>query len=149
MLQIKPRSEVDEVQIEIVETCLDSFLHVNHVTYLRLFEEARWEFLTRRGYGLMAVHGFRAGPVIIDVQAKFRKEVKNRERCKIQTSCYDYRRRLFKIDQVLINERGDHACTAVFTCGLFHLDERKLMEPTPAFLYAIGLSDERPMAHLR
>ncbi len=41
-----------EYQLLIHEGHLDSFGHVNNATYLNLFEEARWDWITARGYGL-------------------------------------------------------------------------------------------------
>ena len=39
----------------IRESHLDTFGHVNNATYLQLYEEARWELITRNGYGLAKV----------------------------------------------------------------------------------------------
>jgi acyl-CoA thioesterase FadM len=85
------------------------------------------------------VHRQGAGPIIISAEVKFRKEVKNREVCVIQTQCSDYRRMIFKIDQKMINAKGDLACMANYTCALFDLKARKIIQPTDAFLRAIGL----------
>ena len=157
---IKVESEVAESDVQIIESHLDTFLHVNHTIYLQLFEKARWDFLTSRGYGLDAVHTHRAGPVILSAELKFRKEVKNREMCKVLTKCGDYRRMMFKIEQKLINTKGDLACIGNYTCALFDLDTRKIVQPTARFLRAIGLLVEpenavlpqpeaTPSAHLR
>ena len=41
--------------LTILEKHLDSFGHVNNATYLHLYEEARWDFITKRGFGLARV----------------------------------------------------------------------------------------------
>jgi hypothetical protein len=35
---------------------------------------------------------------------------------------------------------GSAACDALFTFGLFHLEERRLLEPTPEWARAVGLT---------
>ncbi len=42
-------------EVLILESYLDSFGHVNNAAYLTLFEEARWDFITKNGYGLNKV----------------------------------------------------------------------------------------------
>ena len=36
------------------------------------------------------------------------------------------------------------ACEAIFTIGLFDLEKRRLIEPTPAWAYAVGLESSPP-----
>ena len=43
-------------ELLIREQHLDSYGHVNNATYVSLFEEARWELITRKGYGYQHVH---------------------------------------------------------------------------------------------
>ena len=74
---------VFETQIEIQETDLDVFGHVNNAAYLRLFENARWKFITDWGVGLKEIFATQIGPVILEVQVQFMKELKARERITI------------------------------------------------------------------
>jgi acyl-CoA thioester hydrolase len=41
--------------------------------------------------------------------------------------------------QVMINEKGEEAAIADFVIGLFDLNARKLIEPTPEWKHALGL----------
>ena len=41
-----------EYPLVILERHLDMLGHVNNATYLEIFEEARWDFIERRGHGL-------------------------------------------------------------------------------------------------
>ena len=43
---------VHEYELLIHEAHLDTFGHVNNAKYLEVLEEARWDFITRNGYGL-------------------------------------------------------------------------------------------------
>ena len=83
----------------------------------------------------------KVAPVILDMQVKFSREVRNRERVLVKTWCYDYNAVLGKIDQVLLNEKGEEACTAKHTFGLFDLQARKLVTPSEGWIKAFGLAD--------
>ena len=39
----------------IKEMDLDTFGHVNNARYLTLFEDARWDLITKNGYGLKKI----------------------------------------------------------------------------------------------
>ena len=123
----------------IVEAHLDTFGHVNNATYLQLFEQARWDMITRRGFGLDAIHQGRRGPVILDVFVKFRAELKNREEVVIESRLDSYKKKIGKLQQVIRKSDGSVACEAAFTIGLWDLDERKLLLPTPLWLSALGV----------
>lgn len=137
---MKAESLTDEYPMMIREQHLDTFGHVNNAMYLVLLEEARWEMITRNGYGLREVHEAKIGPVVLDMQLKFSKELKNREKIIIKTRCYDYKGKVGKIEQIIVNQKGEEACTALFTFGLFDLKARRLIAPTPEWLKAIGLN---------
>lgn len=128
-----------EYEILIKESHLDTFGHVNNATYLMLFEEARWDIVHSRGYGLKKVQESKIGPTILEVNLQFRREVTVRERVKIRTSVLEQKGKITKLTQIMFNEKGEEACVAVFTIGLFDLNQRKLIEPTPEWKYAIGL----------
>ena len=136
---MKTKSETFEYPLMIREFHLDTFGHVNNATYLSIFEEARWELITKNGYGLKVCHEKKIGPIILGVDIKFRKELGNRENVVVESFCYDYVGKVAKIRQTLIKENGDESCVADFTFGLFDMTARKLMAPTPEWLKAIGM----------
>src|SRR5690606_6502876 len=72
-----------EYEVLIQEFHLDSFGHVNNAVYVELYEEARWDFITKIGFGLDYMQKLQIGPVILDLQVRFKRELKNRERIKI------------------------------------------------------------------
>jgi acyl-CoA thioester hydrolase len=130
-----------EYQVLIREFHLDTFGHVNNAAYLALLEEARWDVVTRRGYGLAEVQRRQQGPVILEVQLKFLKELRLRETIKITTQVDDYHGKIGKFTQKMVKADGTVAAEAVFTFGLFDLKARRLVEPTPEWLRAIGVSE--------
>lgn len=125
----------------IREQHLDTFGHVNNAVYLQLFEEARWEWMTERGYGLDKIQETRCGPVILEVQIKFRRELKNRDRITIYSHIASYEGKVGVIRQKMKREDGSLACDASLTCALWDLDERKIIEPTEEWLIALDLKE--------
>jgi acyl-CoA thioester hydrolase len=126
--------------ILIREAHLDTFGHVNNATYLELYEEARWEIITKNGYGLKTVQQLKQGPVILEVSLKFLHELKLREEIVITTELVHYTGRVGQLKQQMLKADGAVASEALFTMGLFDLAHRKLIEPTPAWKAALELS---------
>lgn len=133
-------NKVFEYPITIREQHLDTFGHVNNAKYLEIFEEARWELITQNGYGLADVHKKKIGPIILGVDIQFKKELKNREKILVTTECVSYEKKIGKLVQKMLKENGEEACTSHFTFGLFDLNARKIILPTPEWLSAIGYS---------
>ena len=124
--------------LTIRERHLDTFGHVNNAKYLEVLEEARWDFITRNGYGLDEVVRTRIGPTILEINLRFQREIKNRQRIKIRSWTDSYKGKIAKFVQQILDQDGNVCCEAVFTIGLFDLTARKLILPTPEWLRAIG-----------
>lgn len=122
----------------VKETYLDSFGHMNNAVYLTLFEEARWDLITKHGYGLKKIMETGYGPVILEIDLKFLKELRLREEIVIESINHSYDKKISKMTQKMI--RGDDiCCTAELTIGFFNLKERKLVMPTPEWLGCLDL----------
>jgi YbgC/YbaW family acyl-CoA thioester hydrolase len=126
-------------EVLIRESHLDSFGHMNNAAYLVLFEEARWDFITRNGYGLKQVQELQKGPVVLELTLKFRKEVTLRENIKITMESLSYQRKIGRFRQEMIKTDGTVAAELELTIGLFDLQTRRLIEPTVEWNKAIGL----------
>jgi YbgC/YbaW family acyl-CoA thioester hydrolase len=131
-----------EYRLLIVEGHLDTFGHVNNAKYLELFEEARWDLITARGYGIEKIRETRLGPVILEARLKFRREVRNRENILIRSELVSYERTIATLLQRLEKEDGSLACEATFLIGLWDIDERKLVLPTPEWSKAVMMTEE-------
>ena len=127
-----------ETTVQIKEHHLDTFGHVNNAAYLEIFEGTRWEIITDRGYGLKEIQEHQKGPVILDVQLKFKKELKNREKVKVTFKVAKARKKIMVVEQKMIKGDGTVACEASFTVGYFDLKERKLIEPNDDWYRACG-----------
>ena len=132
---------VHEYPLTIREAHLDTFGHVNNATYLAILEEARWELITRNGYGLDEVVRRRVGPTIVEINLKFQRELRNRQQIVIRTWMDSYAGKIGKVVQQIVDTEGHLCCEAVFTIGLFDLGARKLIPPTPEWLKALGLTE--------
>jgi thioesterase III len=132
---------VHEYPLVIREAHLDTFGHVNNATYLAILEEARWELITRNGYGLDEVVRRRIGPTILEINLKFQRELRNRQRITIRTGMESYAGKIGKVMQQIVDADGNVCCEALFTIGLFDLTARKLIPPTPEWIRALGLTE--------
>lgn len=135
--------ETHEYELFIQESHLDTFGHVNNATYLQIFEEARWDLIDGRGYGIEKIRQTRLGPVILEAHVKFRREIQNRTRVVVRSELVSYTGKIGKLRQ-RVYKRGDKeemACDAVFTIALWDIDARKLVAPTPEWAHAVMLGE--------
>lgn len=127
-----------EYKLQIIEGHLDFFGHVNNAVYLELYEQARWDFISKYGYGLTEIMEKKQGPVVLDVHCRFRRELKNREMITIKSQTLEVNGKISKMKQEMIKEDGSIASDAVFTFGFMDLKQRKLVESPKSWLIAIG-----------
>ena len=133
-------NEVFEYELVIKECHLDSFGHVNNAVYVQLYEEARWDFITKNGFGLEVIQRDQVGPVLLDLQVKFKREIKNREIIKIQSQTRELiNSKMMVLEQKMIKADGRIASEAVFTIGFFDMKLRKLIDASPSWLKAVGI----------
>lgn len=130
--------KVYKYPIVIKEINLDLYRHVNNATYLTLFEEARWDFINRNGYGFSKILETGLGPVVLEVSIRYLKELRLHDEIIIETTMVSYEKKIGKMHQRMV--RGKNVCCiADFTFALFDLNERKLVMPTPEWLKGVGL----------
>jgi len=136
----KSQNIIFEYEVLIREMHLDSFGHVNNASYVMLYEEARWDFITKNGYGLDYILKHQIGPVILDLNVRFKRELMNREPIKITSQTIEVlSSKILILEQIMYKEDGKIASEAKFTVGLFDMKERKLTEGTPEWLHAVGI----------
>jgi YbgC/YbaW family acyl-CoA thioester hydrolase len=135
---------VHEKTVLVSETHLDFYGHLNNARYHELFEQARWDLITSRGFGVDTIRRTNTGPVMLEVNIKFMRELAPREPIVIRSSLLSYEGKVGKIQQQMLKADGTVACEAVYSFGLFDLARRKLVEPTPAWAYAVGLTESPP-----
>lgn len=126
-------------EIVIRESHLDTFGHVNNATYLQIYEEARWEVITQNGYGFKEIHSLKQGPVILDLNIKFIKELKLREKITVTIEVLNYSGKTGQLKQQMLKSDGTLANEMIMTFGLFDMTQRKLIDPTEAWKKALGI----------
>lgn len=132
---------VFEYEVQIKELHLDSFGHVNNAAYLVLYEEARWDFITNNGFGLDHILKYQVGPVILDLSLRFKRELKNRDTIRITSKTIEILSpKIMVLEQQMIKSDGKVASEARFTIGFFDMKARKLVDASPDWLKAIGVS---------
>ncbi len=128
-----------EYSIQIKEFHLDTFGHVNNAIYMALYEEARWDFITKHGYGLEKIQQERKGPVILESTIRFRRELINREIITIISEPVDPEKsKIMTINQKMLKADGSVASDAIFTVGFMDLDQRKLISAPDDWRKACG-----------
>ena len=128
-----------DYRLVVLEGHLDTFGHVNNAAYLEMFEEARWELITRNGYGIDEVHRRRIGPVVLELRLRFARELRNRQPITIRSWTESYSGKVGNFVQQMLDDEGRLCCDALFTIGLFDLEARRLIRPTPEWIAALGL----------
>jgi acyl-CoA thioester hydrolase len=133
-------NKIFQYPVTIIERHLDFYGHVNNAVYLELYEEARWDFITKGGYGHDRIQKEKCGPVLIDLHLTFKRELKNRENITIEsTSLAQQNKFVMQLEQKMIKEDGKVASTLIVNVGLFDMNERKLVLPNADWLSAIGV----------
>lgn len=130
-------SVIFKYPVTILETYLDVYGHVNNAMYMTLFEEARWDYITKNGYGFNKIMELGLGPVILGANLHFLKELRIREEVIIESQTVSYKQKIGKLMQT-IKRKDEVCCEAEYTFGLFNIKTRKLVLPTPEWFAAIG-----------
>jgi acyl-CoA thioester hydrolase len=123
------------------ETHLDAFGHMNHARYLEVFEDARWDLISRNGYDLRKIEAIGLGPIILEVRVRYRRELRARQSITVETQCLSYEGKIGRIAQRMLDQDGRECCTAEVVVGLFDIRARRLVPPTPDWKRAVGLDE--------
>ena len=127
-----------EYQLVIKEQYLDFLGHVNNAAYLVLFEEARWDFISKNGYGHEQFVANQQGPVVLEVNLKYKKEMKLRDHVTIVSTPIDAKGKIMRMNQKMVGTDGQVYADAIFSFGFMDFIERKLISPPDIWLQAIG-----------
>lgn len=124
----------------IKEHHLDTFGHVNNATYLQLYEQARWDMMHEMGMGPEEIERDQKGPVIVELNLKFKKELINRSEITITTQFQKMLNPLvMEIYQEILNQKGELASSLTLSIGVMDLSKRKLCRPSEKWLRCLGL----------
>lgn len=123
---------------QIQEKDLDVFGHVNNANYFVIFEMARWDFITKNGFGLDRVMREKRGPVLLESNVRYRKELKNRDRIVVHSQAIEFDGRFMTLKQEM--KRDERlCCEAIFKIAFFDTQLRKMLTPDREWLKACGI----------
>jgi acyl-CoA thioesterase FadM len=71
---------------------------------------------------------------------KFKKEITLREKIRITTRLVEQKKVVTRLHQEMVKEDGTVATEIDLVFGLFDLKTRRLIEPTPEWMKAIGIA---------
>jgi thioesterase-3 len=120
----------------------DLYGHMNNAAYAELLEEGRWDFISRRGYGRDTVTELNQGPVVLQLNISFRRELSPGEQVIVESHLSQIRSRSATVSQRILAADGQVACEAEATLGLFDLATRRLIGPNERWKRALALPDE-------
>lgn len=128
-------SELFSVRVRVRGYEVDTQGHLNWAQYLHYAEHARWECLAAAGItqdGLVA-SGF--GPVALDVQVKYRRELRGGDEVDVSAQFVFGEGKTFQIKQDFRRPDGRIAAQLSSTTGLLDLTARRLVDdPAKHFL---------------
>lgn len=132
-------SQIYHSELLILESHLDSFGHVNNAAYLTLFEQVRWEWISSQGVGLDYVKKNQIGPVILELNLEFKKELLCREKIKVESRFIAMKNALvMELEQKMFKPNGDLATRLLLKVGVMDMQARKLIRPPEIWLNALG-----------
>ena len=130
--------KVFEYSVIVREHNLDTLGHLNNASYLQIFEEARWDFSNKGGFGLDWVLSNKQSPIVLKAEMSFRKEVLNREALLIQSEFVGFKNSLIgSFKQKMIKSNKKVASILSIDVGFMDLKERKLMNFPKNWVYMV------------
>jgi YbgC/YbaW family acyl-CoA thioester hydrolase len=133
-----PGWAIHQCDFLVVEQEIDLLGHLNNVSAMALFERARWNMLTERGYGFDTLQSAGQAPVILSVDVQFRREVRLRQRVTIASYTSSASGKVGVVTQVMRAADDTVHIVANYTIGLFDLTTRRLVPPSNAWRAATG-----------
>ncbi len=121
--------ESTEYRYETVvkESMVDAMGHLNHASYLTVFEEARWDICHAQNMTIEKMQERGIGLVVIEAHIQYRREVRAGDRLLIKTRCMDVERKPWRVEQTMENAEGALCSTVQIKGGMFDLKERKML----------------------
>jgi acyl-CoA thioesterase FadM len=78
------------------------------------------------------------GPVVLDLNVRFRRELKCRQAVTVKSQVKEARGRIWVLRQWIEDAFGEIYSEAAFTLGLMDLKQRKLVSLSPGWAEAVG-----------
>lgn len=125
---------------------IDVLGHLNNAAYLAIFEAARWDVLREAGVAWDTLVALGVSPVILEINLKFRREVRDGEALVIESTFTRTGLRRFVAHQKMTDESGKLRASADLVGTFFDVVNRRIVDAPDALLQALGLTEpEAPL----
>lgn len=125
---------------------IDVLGHLNNAAYLAIFEAARWDVLRETGVAWDTLVALGVSPVILEINLKFRREVRDGESLIIESTFTRTGPRRFVAHQRMLDEAGKLRASADLVGTFFDVVNRRIVDAPDALLLALGLTEpEAPL----
>lgn len=111
----------------VKETMVDAMGHLNHASYLTVFEEARWDICTAQNMTIEKMQERGIGLVVIEAHIQYRREVRAGDQLFIKTRFLDVDRKIWRVEQTMENAAGSVCSTVQIKGGMFDLKQRRML----------------------
>jgi acyl-CoA thioester hydrolase len=135
-------SEPFRVRITVRGYELDTQGHLNWAEYLHYAEHARWQLLAAAGIGQDILLTSGIGPVVLDTNIKFRRELRGGDEVTVSCAFSWGERRTYQISQDFRRDDGTLAAELTSTVGLLDLRERRLIADPAKHLRSLATAPE-------
>jgi acyl-CoA thioester hydrolase len=115
----------------IKDSMLDAMGHLNHASYLTLFEEARWDICKAQNMTPEKMQERGIGLVVIEAHIQYRRELRAGERVLIKTRFRDVDRKIWRVEQSMENAETKVCSSIQIKGGMFDLKQRKILLADP------------------
>jgi len=109
---------------------IDLYGHVNNTQYLQILEAARWDWTEQFGGSRELVKELGVGPIVIEIQIQFRRELKVGDEIFIKSQ-REFPRKVYLLEQEIFNAKNELVCKAKFKMGFMNLETRRLVDLPP------------------
>lgn len=111
----------------VKESMVDVMGHLNHASYLTVFEEARWDICAAQDMTIEKMQARGIGLVVIEAHIQYRREVRARDHLVIKTRFLDVDRKIWRVEQTMENAAGTVCSMLQLKGSMFDLKQRKIM----------------------
>ncbi|MSQ02548.1 MAG: hypothetical protein EXR71_11790 [Myxococcales bacterium] len=120
---------------------IDILGHLNNAAYLMIFEAARWAVLRETGASWDQLAALGVSPVVLEIDLKFRREVRLGDTVAVESSFRRTGPRRFAATQRLVDAAGKLRASAELIGTFFDVRTRRIIDPPTALLGALGLEE--------
>jgi len=111
----------------VKESMVDAMGHLNHASYLTVFEEARWDICAAQNMTVEKMQARGIGLVVIEAHIQYRREVRAGDQLLIKSRFLDVDRKIWRVEQSMENAAGTVCSLLQLKGAMFDLTNRKIL----------------------